>query len=154
MDKFPSTPRAPFATNKIYITMIGSAPMASLDALMISLERFKSILSSDSAKDRFETSVRTIKSSLNDVNQFIDSVYSEKNPKMSVNMQGRTLIIEVNMSRDKFIDCINTERVNEILMQVTTVGTMPVKKNLGQSTREYIAFPVKYEKGSFIKVRP
>jgi hypothetical protein len=127
--------------------------MASLDALMISLERFKSILSSDSAKDRFETTVRTIKSSLNEVNQFIDAVYAEKNPKMSVNMPGYTLVIEVSLSRDKFLDCIYNEKVNEILAQVMAVGTMPAKKKPMQLAREYTAFPVKYEKGRFIKVQ-
>jgi hypothetical protein len=151
MDKSPSA-SAPFSPKKIYVTLVGAAPMASLDALMISLERFKSILSSDSAKERFETSMRTIKSSPSEVNQFIDAVYSEKNPKMSVSSPGRTLIIEVSLSKDKFLDCIDSEKVSEILTHVVAVGTMPVKRDSMQPIREYIVFPVKYEKGRFIKV--
>jgi hypothetical protein len=133
--------------------MVGSAPMASLDALILSLDRFKNSLSSDSAKDSFETSVRTIKSSLKEVNQFIDAVYSEKNPKLSVTMTGKTLIIEVNLSKDDFLECIRVEDVNEILAHVTAVGTMPAKNPHPQPPREYTVFPVRYDKGNFIKVK-
>lgn len=152
MDKRPSiSSRTPNEPEKIYVILVGSAPMASLDALMLSLERFKNILSSDSARERFETTIRSIKSSLREVNQFIDDVYSEKNPNMSVTMTGRTLIIELNLSKDKFLTYIDSGKIDELLTHVIAVGTMPAKKSPNQTSREYTAFPVKYAKGKFIK---
>lgn len=139
-------------SNKIYITLVGSAPMASLDALMLSLERFKNILSSDSAKSLFETTVRSIQPSLMAVNSFIDAVYAERNPMLAVTMTGRTLIVEVALTKEEFLDFINTDEVDKILKRVTAVGSMAVKKNAGQDKRDYTAFPVKYEKGRFIKL--
>src|SRR5579864_9318872 len=91
---------------KIYVVLVGSAPMASLDALMLSLERFKGILSSDSAKTNFETTVRSIQSSLAGVNAFIDAVYGEKNPRLAVTMAGRTLIVEISMVKNEFLQCV------------------------------------------------
>src|SRR5437773_2004176 len=85
-------------SKKIYVTLVGSAPMASLDALMLSLERFKQILSSDSAKTRFETTLRSIQPTLTAVNAFVDAVYAIKDPTMAVMMKGRTLIVEIGLS--------------------------------------------------------
>lgn len=136
---------------KIYIVLVGSAPMASLDALMISLDRFKSILSSDSAKTRFETTLRSIQPSLLAVDTFIDGVYAEKNPTMSVTMTGRTLIVEVNLTKQEFLDFIYTENINKILAHVVAIGSMSAKKSATQKIRDYIAFPIKYEKGKFVK---
>lgn len=146
MDKHSSILSRSFSEpKKIYITLIGSAPMASLDALMLSLDRFKGILSSDSAQDRFETTLRTIKSSLSEVNQFIDTVYAEKKPSMAVTMQGRTLIIEIGLSKEEFLGYVNSGKVKEILAHVRAVGTMPAKKSPNQNTREYTSFSVKYD---------
>lgn len=139
-------------SKKIYIVLIGSAPMASFDALMLSLERFKSILSTDSAKSRFETTLRSIQPSLLAVNAFIEAVYAEKNPNLSVTMTGRTLIVEVALAKDEFLDDINSNAVNKILTRVIAVGSMPAKKSVGQNIREYTVFPVKYQKGNFIKL--
>jgi hypothetical protein len=144
-------PSAPVDNNKIYVTMVGSAPMASLDALMLSLDRFKSILSSDSAKERFETTVRSVQASLSEVNAFIDAVYAQKNPNLSVTMTGRTLIVEVGLSKHEFLECIDVCDVEDILVKVTAVGTMPAKKAANQKMRDYISFPVKYQKGCFVK---
>lgn len=141
----------PIMLKKIYITLVGSAPMASLDALMLSLERFKNILSSDSAKSQFETTVRSIQPSLKAVNEFIDAVYAEKSPAMAVTMTGRTLIVEVALTKTEFLDFINSDAVDKILSRVTAVGSMPAKKLVGHDIRDYITFPVKYEKGKFIK---
>lgn len=142
------------ATNskKIYIAMIGSAPMPSLDALMLSLERFKNILSSDSAKSQFETTIRSIQPSLAAVNTFIEKVYAEKNPSMAVTMTGRTLIVEVALTKEEFLNFIYTDEAKKILNRVIRVGSMPAKKSPAQPTREYLSFPVKYEKGEFKKL--
>ena len=152
MDKHPSglTP-SPIGLKKIYITLIGSAPMASLDALMLSLDRFKNILSSDSAKTRFETTVRSIQPTLVDVNAFIDTVYAEKNPMLAVTMTGRTLIVEVGLTKGEFLNCVYADDITTILARVIAVGSMPAKKTVNQAMRDYTAFPVKYEKGRFVK---
>ncbi len=137
---------------KIYVVLVGSAPMASLDALMLSLERFKDILTSDSARERFETTLRSIQSSLTDVNAFIDAVYAPKNPMLSVNMKGLTLIVEIKQTENEFLECVHDYDVEEILSHIIAVGTMPPKKLVNQKVRNYTAFPVKYEKGKFIKL--
>lgn len=151
MDKRPSGLKSSAELKKIYVTLVGSAPMASLDALMLSLDRFKSILSSDSAKTRFETTLRSIQPTLSAVNAFIDDVYAQKNPNMAVTMTGRTLIVEVGLTKDEFLDCINADAVDKILARVIAVGSMPAKKMPNQPLRDYTAFPVKYAKGNFIK---
>lgn len=138
-------------SKKVYVALVGSAPMASLDALLISLDRFKSILSSDSAKEQFETTLRTIQPSLKGVNAFIDSVYAEKNPGMAVTMKGRTMIIEVSLDKKAFLDFVYAGAVDKILSRVIAVGSMPAKKVEGQTIRDYTVFPVKYEKGQFKK---
>ncbi len=139
-------------TSKIYVALVGSAPMASLDALMLSLERFKRILSSDSAKSRFETTIRSIQPSLMAVDSFIDAVYAEKNPMMAVAMTGRTLIVEVGLSKEQFLNAIDAGAINQILARVIAVGSMPAKRSPGAVKREYTAFPVKYSKGEFAKI--
>lgn len=136
---------------KIYITLIGSAPMVSLDALMLSLERFKNILSSDSAKSRFETTVRSIQPTLQEVNAFIDTVYAEKNPAYAVTMTGNTLIVEIMLSKNEFLGLINADSVDKILQHIVAVGSMPAKNTSGKNIRNYISFPVRYIKGEFLK---
>ncbi len=136
---------------KIYVVMVGGAPMTSLDALMLSLDRFKNALSSDSAKDRFETTLRTIKPSLREVNQFIDTVYSERNPNMSISTQAYTLIIELKLSKEKFLEYIDKDKVDNILASVKVVGTMSAKKKATDQMREFVAYPVTYANGKFIK---
>jgi len=143
----------PTDANKIYVTMVGSAPMASLDALMLSLERFRDMLSSDSAKNLFETSVRSIQPDLKSVHAFIDKVYANKDPRYAVTMTGKTLIVEVSLSSDEFLNCIHDEDVNEILAHVTAVGSMPAKKTAPNVPREYTVFKVKYTKGKFLETR-
>lgn len=138
--------------NKIYVTMIGSAPMSSLDALMLSLERFRDMLSSDSARTVFETSVRSIQPSLKAVHAFIDKVYANKDPRYAVTMTGKTLVIEVSLSMDEFLNCIHDQDVNEILAHVTAVGSMPAKKSAPNVPREYTVYRVKYINGKFMKV--
>jgi hypothetical protein len=152
MDKHTSglTPSST-GSKKIYVALVGSAPMASLDALMLSLDRFKSILSSDSAKTRFETTVRSIQPTLTAVNAFIDAVYAEKNPNLAVTMTGRTLIVEIGLAKEEFLQCVNGDEINKILARITAVGSMPAKKAPNQTIRDYTAFPVKYEKAKFIK---
>ena len=141
----------PQSENKIYIAMVGSAPMASLDALIISLDRFKNSLSSDSARDSYETAVRSILPDLKAVHDFVDSVYARKDPKYAVTMSGRTLVVEIKQSKNDFYDCIHDQDINEILAHVTAVGSMPATKAPNFKTREYVAFPVKYVNGRFIK---
>ncbi len=139
------------AENKIYVTMIGSAPMASIDALIMSLDRFKNMLSSDSARDQFETAVRSIQTSLKGVHTFIDAVYANKDPRTGVTMKGRTLVIEINLSAKDFYDCVQDHDVDDILAHVTAVGSLPATKLPNQPAREYTVFPVKYVRGNFIK---
>ena len=139
-------------TKKIYVVLIGSAPMASLDALLISLDRFKNMLSSESAQTQFETTIRSVQPTLTAVHAFIDAVYAQKNPAFAVTMSGRTLIVEVDLSRGEFLDCIQDCDVNEILTHVTAVGTMPAKKLPNQKMRDYVTFPIKYIKGDFVKI--
>jgi hypothetical protein len=136
---------------KIYITLIGSAPMASLDALILSLDRFKNILTSDSAIDNFETTLRSIQPSLMAVNAFIDAVYAEVKPMLSVSSKNFTLIVEVAQTKTEFLECIHDHDANEILAHVIAVGTMPPKKTAPQKPRDYKVFPVKYVNGKFIK---
>lgn len=143
MDKQPQ--------NKIYIAMIGGAPMASLDALIISLDRFVNSLSSDSGREQYETAVRSILPDIKSVHAFIDSVYAKKDPRYSVNMKGRTLVIEVNQTKNDFYDCIHDQDIKEILTHVTAVGSMPAQKTPNSPMREYVAFPVKYMNGRFVK---
>lgn len=136
---------------KIYVTLIGSAPMASLDALMLSLERFKGILSSDSAQTNFETTLRSIQPNIKSVNAFIDAVYAVKDPRMAVTMTGRTLVVEIGLTKEEFLDCIHDVDIDEILTHITAVGTLPAKKTAPQNTRDYVVFPIKYANGRFIK---
>jgi hypothetical protein len=131
--------------------MIGSAPMASLDALILSLDRFKGILSSESAQTSFETTVRSILPSLKAVNTFVDAVYAIKDPRTAVTMKGRTLVVEVALTKEDFLDCIHDQDVNEILARVTAVGSLPAQKTPNQPVREYTAFPVRYLNGRFVK---
>lgn len=140
----------PTTSKKVYITMVGSAPMASIDAIILSLDRFKTMLSSDSAQSRFETTIRSIQPSLTAVNAFIEAVYAEKNPMLSVGMTGKTLIVEVALSKNEFLECINDNAVDKILNHVTAVGSMPANKLAGKNIRDYTSFPVKYEKGKFV----
>jgi hypothetical protein len=143
--------QSPTQSNKIYIAMVGSAPMASLDALLISLDRFKNALSSDSARENFETAVRTIQPDLKSVHAFVDAVYAKKDPKFQINLRGRTLVVEINLSSNDFYECIHDQDIEEILTHVTAVGSMPADKTGGFKTREYTVFPVKYLKGQFVK---
>lgn len=154
MDRYSSSGKIQQTSeqNKIYIVLIGSAPMASLDALMISLERFKNMLTSDSAQDQFETTIRSIQPNLPAVHTFIDKVYANKNPTQAVTMAGRTLIIEINLSKNDFLDCIHDYDIDEILKNVTAVGTIPAKKDMNQKTREYTTFSISYKKGKFTKI--
>lgn len=149
MKKVPSKPSS--EPNKIYVVFIGSAPMSSPDALMLSLERFQSILGSDSAKDQFETTLRTIKSTLPEVNEFIHLVYAQRDPRMAVTMKGFTLIIEVSMSKKEFLECVYIGELKTIYECVTSVGVMPAKIPPTQKMRDYTAFPVKYVNGRFVK---
>ena len=138
-------------TNKIYVVLIGSAPMASLDALVISLDRFKNMLSSESAHDQFETAIRSVQPTLTAVHAFIDTVYAQKNPTLAVTMTGRALVIEINLSKNDFLECIHDYDVDEILSKVTAVGSLPAKKTLNQQIRDYTSFAVSYKRGNFIK---
>lgn len=151
MDKnsIPSKPGS--NPNKIYVVLVGSAPMSSQDALMLSLERFQSILGSDSAKEQFETTLRTIKSTLPEVNEFIHLVYAQHDPRMSVTMKGFTLIIEIDMSKHEFLECVYIGELNTIFECVTSVGVMPAKAAPNQKMRNYTSFPVKYVKDRFVK---
>ena len=137
--------------SKIYIALVGSASMASLDALIMSLDRFKSLLDSDSARANFEITTRSIQPNLNAVHAFVDAVYAVKDPRYAVNMKGRTLIVEIQQSKSDFLDCIHDHDINEILAHVTAVGTMPAQKSAGQKMRDYVSFPVKYVNGKFVK---
>lgn len=139
------------SSNKIYVTMVGSAPMASLDALLISLDRFKNSLSSDSGRESYETSVRSIQPDLKSVHAFIDSVYAKRDPKYAVTMKGRTLVVEVQQSSRDFYDCIQDQDIDEILARVTAVGSLPATKTDSLKLREYTVFPVKYTNGRFLK---
>lgn len=153
MEKRPSiSAKSSVEPTKIYVVLVGRALMASLDALMLSLERFKDILTSDSARERFETTLRSIQPSLTDVNTFIDAVYAPKNPTMSVNMRGLTLIVEIKQTENEFLECVHDYDVEEIFSHIIAVGTMPPKKLANQKERNYTAFPIKYEKGKFIKL--
>lgn len=143
MDKQPQ--------NKIYIAIIGGAPMASLDALIISLDRFVNSLSSDSGRESYETTVRGILPDIKSVHAFIDSVYAKKDPRYAVTMKGRTLVVEVNQTKNDFYDCIHDQDIKEILTHVTAVGSMPAQKTAGLNMREYTVFPVKYLHGRFVK---
>lgn len=147
----PKAATKPSDPAKIYVTLIGSAPMASLDALMLSLERFKGILSSDSAKTNFETTVRSIQPNLASVNTFIDAVYAVKDPRTAVTMTGRTLIIEIGMTKNDFLECVDDSDVDEILTHIIAVGTLPAKKSAPHIPREYISFRVRYANGRFNK---
>jgi hypothetical protein len=138
--------------NKIYITLIGSAPMASIDALLISLDRFKQILDSDSARDQFETAVRSIQPDLKSVHTFIDAVYAKKDPRSAVTMKGRTLVVEINQTSKDFYDCIQDHDIEDILSHVTAVGSLPAVKPANIPTRDYTVYPVRYMKGNFIKI--
>lgn len=144
--------RGPGEVKKIYAVLIGSASMASLDALILSLDRFKNILSSESAQTSFETTVRSIQPTLGDVHKFIDAAYVQKTPTMTVTMTKRTLVIEMSLSESEFLECIHDQDITEILKQITAVGSMPAKKIPGQKQRDYTVFPVKYMKGNFIKL--
>lgn len=137
----------------IYIVLIGSAAMADIDSLILSLDRFKSILSSDSAKERFETTLRSIQPTITAVDAFLDAVYAEKNPMLSVNMTGRSLIVEVALTKEEFLKLVNAGEIKKILAKVIAVGTMPAKKPPTQKLREYKVFPVKHENGMFIKTK-
>ena len=141
----------PPAAEKIYVTLIGAAPMASLDALMLSLERFKGILSSESAQTSFETTVRSILPDLKSVDAFIDRVYAVKDPRTSVTMTGRTLVVELVMSKRDFLECIQDVDIDEILKHVVAVGTLPAKKLPNQPQREYTVFPIRYINRQFVK---
>lgn len=152
MDKNSISPKPGSDPNKIYVVFIGSAPMSSQDALMLSLERFQSILSSDSAKDRFETTLRTVKSTLPEVNEFIHLVYAQRDPRLAVTMKGFTLIIEINMSKHEFLECVYIGELNTIYECVTAVGAMPAKTALNQKMRDYTVFPVKYANDHFVKI--
>jgi hypothetical protein len=143
--------KSPVEPNKIYVALIGSAPMASLDALLISLERFKNMLTSDSARDCFETAMRSIQPSLLGVNAFIDTVYAEKNPSLSVNSKNFTLVVEVGLTKKDFLECIHDFDADEILSHVTAVGTMSPKRAVPHQPRAYTVFPVKYVNGKFVK---
>lgn len=143
MDKQPQ--------NKIYIAMIGGAPMASLDALIISLDRFVNSLSSDSGRESYETTVRGILPDIKSVHAFIDTVYAKKDPRYAVTMKGRTLVVEVNQTKNDFYDCIHDQDIKEILKNVTAVGSMPAQKMPNAPLREYTVFPVKYVGGRFTK---
>lgn len=145
------TPSAP-AAKKIYVTLVGATPMPSLDALMISLDKFKTMLSSDSARTRFDTTIRSIQTTLAGVHAFIDKVYAEKNPTMAVTMKGRTLVIEISMTENEFLECVQDYDIDEILKHITAVGSMPAQKTTPQKLRDYTVFPVKYESGRFTKV--
>tara|TARA_R110000868_G_scaffold210193_2_gene460214 strand:+ start:934 stop:1371 length:438 start_codon:yes stop_codon:yes gene_type:complete len=138
--------------DKIYVVVVGSAPMASLDALIISLDRFKNMLSSESAQTMFETAVRSIKPDLKSVHAFIDSVYVRKDARNTITMSGRTLVVEIAQSEDDFYDCIRDHDVTEILSRITAVGSMPAAKVGTFKTREYTVFPVRYMKGKFVKL--
>ena len=139
-------------SNKIYITMVGSAPMASLDALLMSLDRFKNSLSSDSGRDSYETTVRSVQPDLKSVHAFIDGVYAKKDPKFSVTMKGRTLVVEVQQSSRDFYECIQDQDIDEILKNVIAVGSLPAVKTAQQKMREYTVFPVRYVSGRFVKI--
>lgn len=136
---------------KIYVVLVGSTTMASFETLLLSLEKFKGILSSDSAKTRFETSLRSIQPSLAAVEAFVEAVYAEKNPNMAVTMTGRTLIIEIALSKEEFLNLVDTDHVQKILASITAVGSMSAKKLSGQNRRDYSIFPIKYLKGKFVK---
>jgi glycerate kinase len=125
--------------------------MASLDALLMSLERFKGILSSESAQTNFETAVRSIQPDLKSVHVFIDSVYAKKDPKFTVTMTGRTLVVEIAQTSKDFYDCIHDQDIDEILSHITAVGSLPAAKPGTLRTRDYTSFPVKYVKGQFMK---
>jgi hypothetical protein len=139
------------AGNKLYIVIVGAAPMASLDALIISLDRFRNSLTSESAQTQFETAVRSIKHDIKDVHAFVDSVYAKRDPKFSINLPGRTLVVEVAKSENDFYACIHDQDVDDILSNVTAVGSMPAKKLPTQKTRDYTVFPIRYFKGQFMK---
>ena len=138
-------------SNKIYITMIGSAPMASLDALIISLDRFKNSLSSDSARENFETAIRSVQPDMKSVHAFVDSVYAKKDPRYAVPTKGRTLVVEIKQTKNDFYDCIHDQDIDAILASVTAVGSMPSEKPANFKAREYTAFPVRYVNGRFVK---
>lgn len=156
MNRYSSsgTTQSTSEANKIYVVVIGSAPMASLDALMLSLDRFKNMLSSESAQTQFETTIRSIQPTLTAVHAFIDAVYAQKNPTQAVTMAGRTLVVEINLSQKDFLECIHDYDVDEILSHITAVGSMPAKKTINQKTRDYTAFPVSYKNGNFVKIHP
>lgn len=149
--RFAGSTQASVKPQKIYIVLVGSAPMASLDALMLSLERFKGILTSDSARSRFETTLRSIQPTIAAVHAFVDAVYAQKDPTLSVNMKGRTLIVEINQTKEEFLECVHDYDIEEILSQVTAVGSIPAKKLPNQTVKDYTVFRVKYEKGKFSK---
>jgi hypothetical protein len=125
--------------------------MASLDALIISLERFVNGLSSDSGRESYETAIRIVLPDIKSVHEFVDSVYAKKDPKFTINLKHRTLVVEVSQSRNEFFDCIHDQDIKEILSHVTAVGSMPAQKTPGFKTREYTVFPVKYINGRFTK---
>ena len=137
--------------NKIYVAMIGGAPMASLDALIMSLERFVNGLSSDSGRESYETAVRSVLPDLKSVHAFVDAAYAKRDPKYTINMKNRTLVVEINQTRNDFFDCIHDQDISEILSHVTAVGSMPVQKTPGFKTRDYTVFSVKYLNGKFVK---
>ncbi len=136
---------------KIYIVMIGSAPMASLDALLITLDRFKNSLSSDSAQENYESSIRSIQPDLKSVHAFVDAFYAKKDPKHTINLKGRTLVIEITLSMRDFYECMHDQDIDEIFKHVVAVGSMPAEKTGGFKTREYTVFPIKYVNGRFVK---
>jgi hypothetical protein len=138
--------------NRIYVVMIGSAPMASLDALIISLERFVNGLTSDSGRESYETVVRSVLPDLKSVHAFVDAAYAKKDPRYALNLKNRTLVVELNQSKNDFFDCIHDQDINEILARVVAVGSMPMQKTAGFKTRDYTVFPIKYSNGRFVKL--
>lgn len=142
---------APPSKSKIYVVLIGSAPMASHDALIMSLDRFKSMLDSDSARTQFETALRSIQPDLKGVHAFVNAAYANRNPHYAVSSKGRTMVVELQQDKNDFYDCIHDHDFDEIFTHVTAVGSMPAQKGAGQLNREYVAFPVRYVNGRFVK---
>jgi hypothetical protein len=138
--------------DKSYIVMIGGAPMGSIDALLLSLERFHNMLSSDSAREQFETVLRSLQPDLKSVHEFIDAAYSRKDPRYAVGSKNRTLVVEVNLNKPDFFNCVHDQDITEILSHVTAVGSMPSNKTPGQKSRDYTVFPVRYQNGRFVKL--
>jgi hypothetical protein len=135
-------------SKKIYVGILHSVPpnysIFNSQLKLITLNKAKHNLTLGPCG--FENKFKVIKNTLAEIEKELDKAQVGF---MAVN--NATVAFEINLSRAKFLQLLNENKIHEIFSQVTKVYSIPLKPKEGSFHRDISVLKVDYEEGKLVE---